>query len=95
MAGIGGLYMSKPIIPETNWTPVKGTNERIVNLIAHRLEYGQGKYKQDMQLKDGRDMIEESLEELLDGCVYIATELLKLKDKVGKYEANGLIGRDY
>jgi len=87
--------MSKPKIQESTWTPVKGTNERIVNLIAYRLEYGQSKYKQDMQLKDGRDMIEESLEELLDACVYIATELLKLKDKVGRYKANGLIGRDY
>tara|TARA_B100001939_G_C16610734_1_gene474958 strand:- start:216 stop:443 length:228 start_codon:yes stop_codon:yes gene_type:complete len=73
----------------------KGVNKEVIELITERLSIGQKKYKQDMQLRDGRDMIQESLEELLDGCVYLATELIKLKERVGKYRANGLIGRDY
>ena len=83
MDGLGGHYMSK------------GVNKEVIKLITERLDIGQKKYKQDMQLRDGRDMIQESLEELLDGCVYLATELIKLKERVGKYSANGYIGRDY
>tara|TARA_Y100001951_G_C11109291_1_gene166538 strand:+ start:265 stop:507 length:243 start_codon:yes stop_codon:yes gene_type:complete len=79
----------------SDFTVVRGTNQRVVELIANRLEVGQKKYAQDMQLEDGRDMIQESLEELLDACVYIATELIKLQDKVGRYRSNGYIGRDY
>lgn len=73
----------------------EGVNKEVIKLITERLNIGQKKYKQDMQLRDGRDMIQESLEELLDGCVYLATELIKLKERVGKYSANGLIGKDY
>ena len=62
----------------------KGVNKEVIELITERLSIGQKKYKQDMQLRDGRDMIQESLEELLDGCVYLATELIKLKERVGK-----------
>ena len=87
MDGSGELFVS-------DFTVVKGTNEKVVKLIADRLEVGQKKYGQDMQLRDGRDMIQESLEELLDACVYIATELIKLKERVGKYSNNGYM-RDY
>jgi hypothetical protein len=69
-------------------------NERIIELIAERLEVGQKKYNQDMRLRDGRDMIQETLEELLDACVYITTELLKLEEKVGRYSNNDYM-RDY
>lgn len=72
-----------------------GVNKRVVTLIADRLEVGQKRYNQEMQLRDGRDMIQESLEEVLDACVYIATELVKIKDRVGKYNAGGSIGKDY
>ncbi len=94
MAGTGGLYMFNPP-KKADWTPVKGTNDRVLELISHRLDVGQRKYRQDMQLTDGRDMIKESLEEILDACVYVATELIKLKDRVDKYEANGALGKDY
>jgi len=76
-------------------SPRNGVNDKVIELVTERLNIGQKKYKQDMQLRDGRDMIQESLEELLDACVYIATELIKLKERVGKYRANGAIGRDY
>ena len=76
-------------------SPRDGVNDKVIELVTERLNIGQKKYKQDMQLRDGRDMIQESLEELLDACVYIATELIKLKERVGKYRANGAIGRDY
>ena len=90
MDGLGELYMY-----DNGDSPRNGVNDKVIELVTERLNIGQKKYKQDMQLRDGRDMIQESLEELLDACVYIATELIKLKERVGKYRANGAIGRDY
>lgn len=72
-----------------------GTNDRIVKMIDERLRFGQEKYGQDMQLSDGRDLLQETLEELLDACVYLSAKLLKLKDEMPKYRANELIGKDY
>ena len=87
MDGSGGQSVS-------DFTVIKGTNEKIVKLIADRLEVGQKKYKQEMQFEDGRNMIRETLEELLDACVYLSTELLKLEERVGKYSNDGYM-RDY
>lgn len=87
MDGSGGRFVS-------DFTVVKGNNQKIIKLISERLEVGQKKYNQEMQLADGRNMIRETLEELLDACVYISTELLKLEERVGKYSSNGYM-RDY
>ena len=58
----------------------KGINEEIKKMISDRLDFGQGKYKQDVPINDNRDFTQEALEELLDGCVYLAAEILRLKN---------------
>jgi hypothetical protein len=69
-------------------------NKRILKMIEKRLDLGAKKYKSDVPLEDGRDFIRETLEELLDACVYLSGELLKLSDKVDRYKPN-LYGKDY
>ena len=61
-------------------------NKKIVKLIQERLELGQKKYGKDMDPHDGRNFIQESLEELLDCIVYITTEIIKLQEEIKKYE---------
>ena len=73
---------------------VKNNNKRILKMIEKRLDIGAKKYKSDEPLDDGRDFIRETLEELLDACVYLSGELLKLSDKVDRYESD-LYGKDY
>lgn len=82
MGGLGELYMSN-------------VNEEVVNLVSDRIKLGQKRYGGDIPLNDGRDMIKESLEEILDSCVYLATELIKLRERVDRYESSNLIGKDY
>ena len=73
---------------------VKNNNKRILEMIEKRLDLGAKKYKSDVPLEDGRDFIRETLEELLDACVYLSGELLKLGDKVDRYKPD-LYGKDY
>lgn len=70
-------------------------NKEVVDLVKNRVELGQKRYGGNIPLNDGRDMIKESLEEILDSCVYIATELIKLRERVDRYESSNLIGKDY
>jgi len=70
-------------------------NKRILEMIEKRLDVGAKKYKHDVPLEDGRDFIKETLEELLDACVYLSGELLKLSDKVDRYKTEDLYGKDY
>ena len=51
-------------------------------MIADRIDLGQSKYNQDVPLEDGRDFVQESLEELLDACVYLSAQLLRIKKKI-------------
>ena len=60
---------------------LKIMNEQIIELIKARLEKGKREYGQQVDPFDGRDWEKEALEELLDGCVYLATAILKLKGK--------------
>ena len=60
---------------------LKIMNEQIIELIKARLEKGKREYGQQVDPFDGRDWEKEALEELLDGCVYLATAILKLKSK--------------
>lgn len=62
----------------------KGINEEIKKMISDRLDFGQGKYNQDVPINDNRDFTQEALEELLDGCVYLAAEILRLKNNKDK-----------
>tara|TARA_Y100000593_G_C4321132_1_gene343848 strand:+ start:3366 stop:3545 length:180 start_codon:yes stop_codon:yes gene_type:complete len=56
-------------------------NEEIKKLISERLDFGQSKYKQDLPMEDDRDYIQEALEELLDAVIYLAAQVLRLKER--------------
>ena len=75
---------------------VKNNNKRILKMIKNRLELGAEQYYQEVPLNDGRDFIKETLEELLDACVYLSAELLKFSDKVDRWsEPENPLGKDY
>ena len=57
----------------------KGVNQEIKELISNRLDIGQKKYKQDVPVNDHREYTQEALEELLDACVYLSAEILRIK----------------
>jgi molybdopterin biosynthesis enzyme MoaB len=59
----------------------KRINEEVLQLIKERLEAGAKKYGEEILIDDKRDMIQESLEEMLDSCVYLACKIIQLKDK--------------
>lgn len=56
-------------------------NKKIIEEIEKRLEKGKKEYKDQLDPDDGRDWIKESVEEMLDCCVYLAAELLRIKNK--------------
>ena len=57
-------------------------NKEILQLIEKRLEVGANKYKLELDPFDGRDWIQESLEELLDACVYLSTKLIQIQHSI-------------
>ena len=57
-------------------------NNQIVNLIKERLEVGKREYKQEVDVHDGRNWTQESLEEALDLAVYLSAEIVKRKEPV-------------
>ena len=63
-------------------------NKEIIKLIEQRIEKGKKKYGQEINPDDGRDWLQEALEEALDMTVYIATEMIRLKEfnKAKRYE---------
>ena len=70
-------------------------NNQIVNLIRKRLVKGEERYGKENIASDGRDFIQEALEEALDCSVYLAGQLieiqekLKSKKKLPDYECTG------
>ena len=56
-------------------------NEEVLNLIKSRLDAGADKYGEEILITDKRDFIVESLEEILDTCVYLACRLIQLKER--------------
>ena len=56
-------------------------NKQIIKEIEKRLEKGKREYADQLNPDDGRDWIKESVEEMLDCCVYLAAELLRMRDK--------------
>tara|TARA_Y100000004_G_C8913938_1_gene412178 strand:- start:462 stop:662 length:201 start_codon:yes stop_codon:yes gene_type:complete len=57
-------------------------NKEIIEAIKERLEHGKKEYPEELDVNDGRDWIQESLEEALDLAVYITAKLLQIqKDK--------------
>ena len=55
-------------------------NNEILNLVQSRLELGAKKYGKPNMVSDGRDFVQESLEEILDCCVYICGKLIEIKE---------------
>jgi len=56
-------------------------NIEILDLIEERLVIGERKYGNENVIDDGRDFIQEALEEALDCAVYLAAKLIEIKRK--------------
>jgi hypothetical protein len=61
-------------------------NIKILDLIEERLVIGERKYGNENVIDDGRDFIQEALEEALDCAVYLAAKLIEIKKKKGEVE---------
>ena len=59
-------------------------NREIVKLIEKRLVKGEQRYGKENIVSDGRDFVEEALEEALDCAVYLAGHLIEIKEKNSK-----------
>ena len=56
-------------------------NIEILDLIEQRLLIGERKYGNENVVNDGRDFVQEDLEEALDCAVYLAAKLIEIKNK--------------
>ena len=56
-------------------------NLRILDLIGKRLEKGKKRYSKENISSDGRDFVQEALEEALDCAVYLAAHLIEIMDE--------------
>ena len=56
-------------------------NTKILDLIEERLIIGERKYGNENVIDDGRDFVQEALEEALDCAVYLAAKLIEIKNK--------------
>ena len=56
-------------------------NLKILDLIGKRLAKGEKRYGKENIASDGRDFIQESLEEALDCAVYLAGHIIELQEK--------------
>ena len=59
-------------------------NNKILSMIEARLEKGKRQYGEQLEVDDGREWLEEALEELLDAIVYLTAELLLIKKRKNK-----------
>ena len=66
-------------------------NSKILKLIEQRLEKGEKSYGKENISSDGRDFVQESLEEALDCAVYLAGHIIELQEKT-KLPEYGCIG---
>ena len=57
-------------------------NNQIVKLIRKRLVKGEQRYGKENIISDGRDFIQEALEEALDCSVYLAGQLIEIQEKL-------------
>ena len=66
-------------------------NLKILDLIAKRLTKGEKRYGKENIASDGRDFVQESLEEALDCAVYLAGHIIELQEKIksSKYQCTG------
>ena len=56
-------------------------NNKILKLIEQRLDKGKKRYGKENISSDGRDFVQEALEEALDCAVYLAAKLIEIKNK--------------
>ena len=59
-------------------------NKKILKLIGQRLDKGKKSYGKENISSDGRDFVQESLEEALDCAVYLAGHLIEIQKKKKK-----------
>ena len=66
-------------------------NNQIVKLIKKRLTKGEKRYGKENITSDGRDFVQEALEEALDCSVYLAGHLIEIqeKTKLPEYQSTG------
>ena len=66
-------------------------NSKLLKLIEQRLEKGEKSYGKENISSDGRDFVQESLEEALDCAVYLAGHIIELQEKIKppSYERTG------
>ena len=57
-------------------------NLKILDLIGKRLVEGEERYGKENIASDGRDFVQESLEEALDCAVYLAGHIIELQEKL-------------
>ena len=57
-------------------------NLKILELIALRLTTGEKRYGKENIASDGRDFVQESLEEALDCAVYLAGHIIEIQEKL-------------
>ena len=56
-------------------------NLKILDLVGKRLAKGKKRYGKENISSDGRDFVQESLEEALDCTVYLAGHIIELQEK--------------
>lgn len=59
----------------------KGYNLEIVAKVIERLEKGKREYAEEVDIHDGREWIQETIEEVLDALVYLSAKLLMIQEK--------------
>ena len=57
-------------------------NLKILDLIGKRLAKGEKQYGKENIASDGRDFVQESLEEALDCAVYLAGHIIEIQEKL-------------
>lgn len=57
------------------------SSERIAALFAERESLGMQRYGKPLNIEDGRDMVRESVEELLDAAVYLTAKCRQLAEE--------------
>ena len=66
-------------------------NKEIIKLIKKRLVKGEKRYGKENISSDGRDFVQEALEEALDCSVYLAGHLIEIQEKLKlpEYQCSG------
>ena len=65
-------------------------NNKILKLIEQRLEKGEKSYGKENISSDGRDFVQESLEEALDCAVYLAGHIIEIQEEINPdYQCTG------